>query len=819
MVAKSVVRGITKVFVACLLFVSLQVAADDSLLLNKVVRVDIRAQALSSALVDFSRVSGVQIVAQSSVVKNLSTHGVKGEQTIGDALNKLLEGTGLRFHQTGDRTIAVDAGSASASSSKKDQVSVEDGKKELDTVYVIGTAEALTATRSQTPLKEIAQSVSVIDADTLRQQNAVDLASALQQATGITLVQNQSNSTFFYSRGFVIDSIHIDGGAPLGISLGAGSSDATSRDLSEFESIELLRGSDGLFGGNGNPGGTINLMRKQPTDTPQALFEASVGSWDTYRLVGDVSGPLNDDKTLGARLVVSGTSHDFFYNTAKARKGSAYGVMKYDFSPSTSLSVGGTYERGKEIVAANGLARLDNGDDPHLPRSLAITTPFSKDSPEFTEAFFKFDHHFNEDWRWRVNGTYLKQSGGTDVLTLASGPIDRTTGLYAGTFQIIQGIGSNVQKLLDTTLTGSFTWLGQKQEVMVGADSQMIEGSGNDKILYQTQVIDPYHFDPSSYPAPDFSPDNLALAYSSTSNQKQWGIFGAIKLRPIDGLAVTVGGRDSSFRTTGNIVLDIQGEEISLPSSFKDRRKFTPYGSVTYDLNPNYTIYASYADIFHTNNGVVTKAFAQLPDADGVNMEAGIKGAWFGNTLNASLAAFRIIQSGNAVIDPTTEGNGLCCYLTSNEHSKGFEAEVTGTLTENWTATAGYTYDIHTETTNYFVTTLPRNLFKLWTNYKFTLDDRRFQVGGGVRAQTTNNRTECAGLDNNGNCTGFIDVRQGFFSVADLRASYAINDHLSLSLNLNNIFDRVYYQTIYSVEFGNWYGAPRNFMLKLDGKF
>src|SRR5579883_697838 len=212
-------RGIGGIVVASLLLVSVEAFGEDALL-SKTVRVDIKAQALSSALVEFSRTSGIQIVAQTSAVKNLSTHGVKGAKTIGDALTELLDGTGLQFHQTGNRTIAVDAASPQASESSASPKAADDKKNVLDTVYVTAQAEALSATRSQTPLREIPQSVSVISQETINQQNATDIASALQQATGITLIQNASNQTFFYSRGYQIDSIHIDGGAPLSISFG-----------------------------------------------------------------------------------------------------------------------------------------------------------------------------------------------------------------------------------------------------------------------------------------------------------------------------------------------------------------------------------------------------------------------------------------------------------------------------------------------------------------------------------------------------------------------------------------------------------------------
>ena len=819
MIGTRSVGEIGKIIVACLLLVTIQAWGDEALL-NKTVRVEIKAQSLSSALVAFSRASGVQIVAEGAVVKDLSTQGVHGAKTVSDALSELLDGTGLQFHQTGDRTIAVEPAAQGDEKTSSPSATPKDKRTELDTVYVTAVAEALAATRSPTPIKEIPQSVSIISQDTINQQNATDIASALQQATGITLVQNQGNQTFFFSRGYQIDSIHIDGGAPLSISFGG--IDVTSRDLAEFDSIEVLRGSDSLFGGNGLPGGTISLTRKQPTAVTQTQFSASVGSWDQYRLVGDVSGPLNEDKSLGGRLVVTGNSQNYFYDTADQRKGSAYGILKYDFGPNTSVQFGGDYEKTRGTNDSTGLPRYDNGADPHFSRSLALVTPWARIDDSFTEAFAKLDHKFNDNWRFRLNSTYLKQESHNDITANVSGPVSSDTGLLASPINAIGGSGTTTQELLDATLNGSFQWLGQKQEVMIGADYQHVTSPSTALIPNpsSTDLVNPFTFDASSYPKPNFSPENLAATIGVNVSDIQWGVYGAFKFRPLEKLALTVGGRVSNFRSTELFNFNFGGTAFPPQSqSFNDKNKFTPYAGLTYDLSPNLTAYASYADIFQTNGGQVDKNYQILKPSDGVNIEAGIKGAWFANTLNASFALFKINQTGIGILDNSVPPQIPCCFLTASTHSKGFDTEVTGRLTSGWTLTAGYTYDIHETVSPYFHSELPRNLFKLWTNYELPVSDGRWQIGGGIRAQTANKVAECNAPTDDGVCNNFVTFHQGFYTVVDLRAAYLINDHLSLSLNLNNAFDSFYYQTLGELEFGNWYGAPRNWMLKLEGTF
>jgi outer membrane receptor for ferric coprogen and ferric-rhodotorulic acid len=311
------------------------------------------------------------------------------------------------------------------------------------------------------------------------------------------------------------------------------------------------------------------------------------------------------------------------------------------------------------------------------------------------------------------------------------------------------------------------------------------------------------------------SSSNILAEVNTLFKMIQWGAYGAFRFHPTKNLALVVGGRLSDYRSNQLIDISIFGQPFP-PSinNYKDSNKFTPYAGITYNLGSHYTLYASYADIYFTSGGQQTKDHGQLTPADGVNMEAGIKGSWFRNTLNASLALFKVDQSGIGTLDPTVPPSYSCCFIPMSVKSKGFEAEVTGLITPNWQLTAGYTYDIHQDTSAYFVSELPRNLFKLWTNYQFPAVGRRWSIGGGLQAQSANRVAECVAYAS----AQFVRFHQGAYVVAALRAAYTFNQHWSASLNLNNIFDRTYYQTLGQLELGNWYGAPRNFMFKIEGK-
>ncbi|MCF3997838.1 TonB-dependent receptor plug domain-containing protein, partial [Pseudomonas aeruginosa] len=116
-------------------------------------------------------------------------------------------------------------------------------------------------TLGKVPLKprELPQSASVIDHERLEQQNLFSLDEAMQQATGVTVQPFQLLTTAYYVRGFKVDSFELDGVPAL-----LGNTASSPQDMAIYERVEILRGSNGLLHGTGNPAATVNLVRKRP---------------------------------------------------------------------------------------------------------------------------------------------------------------------------------------------------------------------------------------------------------------------------------------------------------------------------------------------------------------------------------------------------------------------------------------------------------------------------------------------------------------------------------------------------------------------------
>lgn len=191
------------------------------------------------------------------------------------------------------------------------------------TAYNMNTATGLNLSIRETP-----QSVSVISNQVIKDLNLHEVDSALRYAPGIA-VRNDSGRLRLNSRGFDIDNIQEDGIAssvsssvqgPLGFS-------KEFTDLAFYDRVEVLRGVAGLTQSNGEPGGTVNLVRKRPYSEFGAKIGLGVGSWDNYRSMFDVTGGLNEDGTIRARLIGVGSKNGAYRDHKNGWCGAVGGLL------------------------------------------------------------------------------------------------------------------------------------------------------------------------------------------------------------------------------------------------------------------------------------------------------------------------------------------------------------------------------------------------------------------------------------------------------------------------------------------------------------
>jgi outer-membrane receptor for ferric coprogen and ferric-rhodotorulic acid len=813
--------------------------------------IKIDSQPLGTALQALAKQSGVQIIFFSQITEGLRAPALEGQFTLSAALELLLAHSRLTFRVINPKTIEIRALGADSSQSQPDASTAKGGKARtradprrnagegtaaenspaLDEIVVNSTAEGLVATRTETPLREIPQTVSLVSQEQMRQQNDTDLADVLKNAVGITVVQNNSLSSTFVSRGFTITTFHVDGGAALNSF--SNTPIYGTPDLGEYDHVEVLRGSDALFGGVGNPGGSVNIVRKRPLASYEAMFNASSGSWNNTRAEADVTGPLGFDGALRARLDVVFGDRDYFFKPASLERKKVFAVLEYDLTARTLLTVGGSYQWDNALPLVDGWPFYADGSDAHLPRSLALAFNWSRYDTQTREYYAQLQQAFGGEWKLKLNATSLDTAASYGYGAFDS-PIDPVTKALQVLPYAFFSPSPNTQDqfVFDGTLTGSFDLFGRRLDVAVGGDYTHFKGdvSIQPVFAFGPAVNNVFAYNAAAYANPPV-PNPAFLQSLATTNQS--GEFASARVYLTGALSVVGGARLSSNRLSNAISSGVGGVTSpgGLNEETKDHNKVTPFVGATYDLNPHYSLYASYADIYQTNNGQSEVGGAFVPPADGIDREMGIKASWRNGALNGLVVLYDIEQRGLAVRDPSTsfvdqQGLSTCCYFPGGTNkSSGVDAELNGELAPGWLIGTGYTFDVnHALAGGELSSATPRHLFKLWSSWQLPGELQRWTIGGNVQAQSSNFEAGflCAHLDSLGNCLvsqQYFREVQGSFAVIGLRAGYQIDPHWRAALSVNNVFDRIYYQTIGIPAGGNWYGEPRGFVLRVDGRY
>ncbi|WP_455922758.1 TonB-dependent siderophore receptor [Pseudomonas putida] len=641
-------------------------------------------------------------------------------------------------------------------------------------------------------LRETPQSVSVVDHERIEQQNLFTLDETLAQTTGITVQPFVLLTTAYYARGFKIDSFELDD-VPAQI----GQTASSPQDMSVYERVEVLRGSNGLMHGTGNPGATVNLVRKRPQDSFHSSITLGAGSWNRYRGEVDVGGPLTDTGNIRGRVVAAYEDRDYFYDVAKQNTQSLYGITEFDLSPDTLLTLGAQYQTIDSVTNMAGVPMAADGSSLGLSRSTYLDADWDKFDWTTRRVFGSLEQQLDHGWKAKLSTEY-QDAFSTLRYAGSYGAVDATTGdggtLFGNAYRF-----SSTQKSADAFIDGPFQLLGQRHELMLGtsyADSETEQKTAS----YATSISTPvnvYLWDPSSVPKPQIG------TYSSpgSTDTTVKSVYGLTRLKLADPLTLVLGARTSWW------------DQEAPASSFKPGRKTTPYGGLIWDFAPDWSWYASYSQVYQPQTGTTWDDSLLKPE-EGDTYETGIKASLLDSRLNLSAALFRIDLDNVPQVDP--EHTGATTYYISGGkvRSQGVELEGTGYLTPDWSINAGYTFtDTQylkdtTSTGATYSSLTPRHLFKLWSEYQLPWQNQRWSVGGGLQAQS-DFYTD----------SGTVRMQQGGYALVNARVAYRIDDHWTAAVNGNNLTDRTYYQSFSSPAWNNRYGEPRSFNLTLRGSF
>jgi outer membrane receptor for ferric coprogen and ferric-rhodotorulic acid len=788
----------------------------------------IAAGPLAPALRQLASTAGIMLTFTAQQTEGKRTAGVNGRHPVTDALALLLASSGLRAVQLDngafvlriDNTLAPEA---------PDTVT-------LPLVTVIGTTAAdgttegtqsyttdsmSTATRLNLSMRETPQSITVITRQRIQDQNLETVNDVVQATPGLTFRRFGPERASFYSRGMYVDNIMYDG-LPVSLDSSNLSQDLLTTDMAIYDRVEIVRGATGLMQGAGNPSASINLVRKRPTSEPQVSVGVSAGSWDRYRAELDASGPLSEDGSLRGRAVISAQDYGSYKRGESSSGQTFYGILEKDLNASTTLTLSALHqERRLHGNGFTGLPVARDGGDLGLPRSTSYANDWEHWNKSTTAAFMGLDHLFDNGWRTHLSAYYARAD--VDML-----------GHYLNyniTTEKYRQLGARnahqeKQSSVDLYANGPFELLGRTHELVLGASYRNIDFDGNSRqgvVLYDD--LDLYDFDPSAVANP-----NIPLRDWMQADITQKSVYATTRLNLADRLKLILGGRLDWFDYK-DTVNTYPGFTSNTPSAtahnrYRINNQLTKYAGIVYDLNDQHSLYASYTDIFKPQN-YMDASNKLLDPVIGQNYEIGIKGEYFDGALNASIALFRMNQKNRAFRNTDqTQCVGyptVACYSAAGKvRSQGVEFELQGAITPNWQVSLGYTVAIarYRKDANpdnvgeLFDTDTPRHLFKLSTMYRLSGALQGWRIGGSVYRQGS--------IHNKGATNGVpFRITQGSYTVADLVVGWQASAKLDLQLNVNNIFDKKYYNALSgSVSFpSNVYGDPRNVMLSARYQF
>ncbi len=638
------------------------------------------------------------------------------------------------------------------------------------------SATGLTLTPRETP-----QSITIIDQARIQDFQLTNVNDLLDQTVGINVERVESDRTYYNSRGFDITNFQVDGiGLPLPYGIQYG-----DLDTALFDRVEAIRGANALMTGVGNPSATINYVRKRPTDTLQATATAQAGSWNRWRGEADVSVPLTD--TVAVRAIYAHEQRDSYLEYNQVNR-NVYGLIaSWQVTPQLTATMGYSRQENNADGVLWGALPLIYTDGSRIPyaRSASTSAPWTYWDTTDQRAFGELAYDLGSGWQAKGVFTYINNKQ-TAKLLYAFGTPDKATGLG------IQGqVGyypsETDQYLGDFTASGPLRLFGREHQLAFGVstgrfEDRQWEGVGNSYVTYPAV--------PNINSAVIADPGTGAAVLQADDNSNVTRVYGAAHLNLTDRLKAVVGASATWLKATG----------ISYGADqYRKNSDVSPYVGLTFDLTPNVSLYASYTNIFNPQTEVDVRG-RRLDPVTGTSIEGGVKTEWFGGRLYATASLFRAKQKGLATYagqfgagDPGQLGASY--YTDLDTTSRGFELELAGKVTENWTVSGGYTgLEIEDDAGNPARVFIPTKSLKLATTYTVP-DLRDLKVGAQLRWQNAIRSPDYA-------------VKQNDYAVLDLMGSIRVVDHVRAAINVRNVTDSKY---LGSIMWGQaYYAAPRS---------
>ena len=617
-----------------------------------------------------------------------------------------------------------------------------------------------TTTKTDTPLLDVPQSVSVVTRDLIQDQAMQGLADVVRYVPGAGMAQGEGNRDTIILRGnsstadFFVDGVRDDV--------------EYFRDLYNLDRVEVLKGPNAMIFGRGGAGGVVNRVTRQANWNPAREVSLQGGSWDNRRATFDLGDGLTD--SFAARIT------GVYEDSESYRDG--FELERYGVNPTAALAIGDAtvlrlsyeyFNYGR--VADRGIPSLDGRPLPTDESTFFGDPELSPTNATVNQGSIVVDHAFNENVHIRNRTVYADYD--KFYQNVFPGPVDAAT----ETFQINAYNSQQLRENLfnQTDLLFSFDTGAIRHGFLAGVElgEQVTDNFRNTGFFndadtsVQAPLDDPTISVPVTFRQSATDADNRGRA-TITAFYVQDQIELSPRWEAVLGLRFDQFDMDFTNNRTGD---RFESSDDLL----------SPRAGLIYKPVEAMSLYASYSMTYVPRAGAqltsLTVTNQALDPEEFENIEVGAK--WDvrpGLALTAAL--FRLDRSNVIIPDPNDPNVSI---LVDGQRTEGFELGVSGQLSDAWSIQGGYAWqdgELTEALGGNRLAQLPKHVASLWNKYDLT---PAWGVGLGVIHQTE----MFAAADNAMTLPEFTRVDAAVF--------FTPNERLRMQLNVENLFDEAYY--------------------------
>jgi iron complex outermembrane receptor protein len=675
----------------------------------------------AQVLLQIGQQSGVAVVFDSKTTDGKRSRGVTGRMTLNAAVRVALKGTGLEPVLGPDGVVTIHpasqvraALSAEHAPPPRRSTPATDDSERADSdatpapaVVVIARAYAAqstnSATRTDTPLQDIPQSIEIVSQAVMQSQQAQTVADALQNVSGVSLDGNGTP----YIRGFqatvsvggLTDNTSLN--SPLG---------GIDIPIVGVQQVEVLKGPDSILAGSTSPGGVVNVVMKPPTATPDRELAFQGGSYGDERLDATLAGPIapeHDD--LSFRIIASEEHADTnFGGYDGLQTYYAYAAVGWKTN-NTNLVVSTDYTDRRDPVAP--YTALFNGSPVNLTRP--ISNPADNTLLRGVEVNYDLIQHLGGSWSFHSKASYGVGELDTDYYSLFI--LSFPDAEYIPQVDTLKVSGFNT----DNNITRTVELGPVKQTLLAGysyqqehAQQSQVESGGEVLSIFQPPVN-------RARSAPSFG----------TFNEDE-GISDSSQLYFQDQIAY------------GHLHILVNVADAGAKSMFYNESRWIPSIGAVYEVVKGVSLFASDTNSFQVQPAEPLVDGKLAPPSTGQQYEVGVKLDYFEHKFRGTLSVFQTKSADAEIFDPGAGG----FVLQPGGEAQGVEGDIQGQPIRGLNLIGSYTYTkFIPESINF--SQVPRNQFSLWATYE--LQDGPAQglgFGGGVFARSNYEAEDATGV-------------------------------------------------------------------------